>query len=364
MATGSRGPRTVADATRFTANTPHANAKSTPATSARSSGSPNVSSTSSSSPSSSAPSLSSSSASSSSPPSSPASPSSASSHAIPRRAGASVGVGRGGPGTPIHQETMEERVRRLRAAHLAAKQHSVSRMDRVIDNSRRVFDAAHKFTVMGLIGFSGIALLVTVYATADMMMHNRKRRNEFFALQKQLHEDSLEAARLAYMTGTATEQQIALVEDATARAKETGVALPSILSVPQRAAPAAGRESTPESEAGAGNTEGAEGPKAGGITGWLFGGLKKEEVSDDDAVLSPADDRWRTTSTNAAASATATATTSSPTDDVAGALRDKAKVAFEQERENQQNGGPLDQLGQKPATPRADTEGKKKGWLW
>lgn len=55
---------------------------------------------------------------------------------------------------------MEERVRRLRAAHLAAKQHSVSKMDKVIGSSRRLFDAAHKFTVMGLIGFSGMFCFV------------------------------------------------------------------------------------------------------------------------------------------------------------------------------------------------------------
>jgi hypothetical protein len=29
-------------------------------------------------------------------------------------------------------------------------------MDQVIGSSRRFFDAAHKFTVMGLIGFSGM----------------------------------------------------------------------------------------------------------------------------------------------------------------------------------------------------------------
>lgn len=69
--------------------------------------------------------------------------------------GGGGGGGGGGVGASVRQETMEERVRRLRAAHLAAKQHSVSRMDRVIDGSRRLFDAAHKFTVMGLIGFSG-----------------------------------------------------------------------------------------------------------------------------------------------------------------------------------------------------------------
>ncbi|KAI0105300.1 hypothetical protein GGR51DRAFT_198194 [Nemania sp. FL0031] len=325
MATRNSSPRSVADATRFTSNTPHANTKSTPAaTSSRSPRSPNVSS----------------------------------------QTSARRGAGVGGS---IPQETMEERVRRLRAAHLAAKQHSMSRMDQVIGGSRRLFDAAHKFTVMGLIGFSGIALLVTVYATADMMMYNRKRRGEFFKLQKQLKEDSLEAARLAYMTGTASEEQIALVEDATAKAKDAGITLPSILSAPQRAAPAGGREGVTEAAATTAaatatvdhpDTSSAETHKQGGITGWLFGGLKKEEPRYD-AELSASDERWRTTNTSATAHATATPTV----DDVPGALRDKAKAAFEQERDNQRKGGLLDQIGQDAASTTSG-EGKKKGWLW
>ncbi|KAI8628518.1 hypothetical protein F5Y19DRAFT_142680 [Xylariaceae sp. FL1651] len=316
MATRSSGPRSVADATRFTSNTPHVNAKSTPNTTGKTSSSPN-----------------------------------SASRTLLRR---------GGMGPSTTQETMEERVRRLRAAHLAAKQHNVSKMDQVIGSSRRFFDAAHKFTVMGLIGFSGIALLVTVYATADMMMYNRKRRNEFFALQKQLKEDSLEAARLAYMTGTASEEQIALVEDATAKAKQAGIALPSILSVPQPAAPAGGHDATTTTTTTAERTVwpgesmaessmgDAETPKKGGITGWLFSGLKKEETRDDVETLSSSDERWRT------ASATSTG-------DVGGALRDKAKAAFEQERDNQRRGGPLDQVG---LDATQNGEGKKKGWLW
>ncbi|KAJ8107518.1 hypothetical protein ONZ43_g6711 [Nemania bipapillata] len=48
--------------------------------------------------------------------------------------------------------------------------------------------------------------------------------------------------------------------------------------------------------------------------------------------------------------------------DVAGAVHDKAKAAFEQERDNQRKGGPLDQIGQDANTTSGD--GKKKGWLW
>ncbi|KAI0454140.1 hypothetical protein F5B21DRAFT_476762 [Xylaria acuta] len=294
----SGSPRTVADATRFTSNRPHANTKSA--------SSPNVAA---------------------------AQQQQQQQPTLPRR-----------PAIP--QETMEERVRRLRAAHLAAKQHNVSRMDQVIGNSRRLFDAAHKFTVMGLIGFSGIALLVTVYATVDMMMYNRKRRNEFFALQKQLKEDSLEAARLAYMTGTATDEQVALVEDATAKAKEAGIALPSILSAPQSPAPAGGRETTTTATIAVGEEEEETQKKKGGVTRWLFGGLKKE----DDAQT--ADDRWRST----------TATTTQ--ENVGDALRDKAKAAFDTERDNQRRGGPLDQVGLDTAAATESSGKNKKGWLW
>ncbi|KAI1364081.1 hypothetical protein F5Y08DRAFT_307865 [Xylaria arbuscula] len=313
MAAGNSSPRSVADATRFTSNTPHANTKSHSA-SGRPSSSPNVSSS------------------------------------IGRRGGVGAGAGAGGT---VMQETMEERVRRLRAAHLAAKQHNVSQMDRVIGGSRRLFDAAHKFTVMGLIGFSGIALLVTAYATVDMMMYNRKRRSEFFALQKQLKEDSLEAARLAYMTGTASEEQIALVEDATAKAKEAGISLPSILSVPQTAAPAGGRETASATYDSPASDE--ETQKKGGVTGWLFGGLKKEEARDDAETLSTSDERWRTTATTTAG-------------DVGNALRDKAKAAYDHERDTQRRGGPLDQIGLDASTTTTTAsssgEGKKKGWLW
>ncbi|KAI1323094.1 hypothetical protein F5Y16DRAFT_353695 [Xylariaceae sp. FL0255] len=332
--TTTTSPRSVADATRFTSNTPHAAAKSTPL--------PNSSS--------------------SSPSASPSS-----SQPIPRTSARSVplGVRGGGPSVPGsggsggRPETIDERVRRLRAAHLAAKQHDVSRMDRIIGKSRRFFDAAHRFTVMGLIAFSGLALLGSVYAAADMMMYNRKRRDEFFSLQKQLREDSLEAARLAYMTGNATPEQISLVENATEEAKKAGLSLPAILSAPQPAAPVGGREGVVleklrQNAAAAGSEEDeSEGiaaggqKKKGGITGWLFGGLKKEEAryTENDETLSADDKRWRTTTT----------TTTEE-------LRDKAKAAFETERDNQRKGGPLDQVGL--AKNGADETPKKKGWLW
>jgi hypothetical protein len=92
------GPRSVKDATRFTSNIPHATSKSA----------------------------------------SSASPSAASKAA-----------------SRIPGETPEQRVRRLRQAHLAAQRAQVSKTDKVIDGTRRFLDAAHRFTIGGVILFTG-----------------------------------------------------------------------------------------------------------------------------------------------------------------------------------------------------------------
>lgn len=118
-------PRSVADATRFTANTPHAHAKARK---------PVAQSTAS---------------------SSTRGPAAASRTGAPHPPRRPAPVSAGGIGGQ-KPESLDERVRRLRAAHLAARNHEVSRMDKVISSSRRYMDAAHRYTVMGLIGFSGM----------------------------------------------------------------------------------------------------------------------------------------------------------------------------------------------------------------
>lgn len=62
-------------------------------------------------------------------------------------------------GTPrpsrIPGETPEQRVKRLRLAHLAAQKAQISQTDRIIDASRRFFDVAHRWTVGGIVVFTG-----------------------------------------------------------------------------------------------------------------------------------------------------------------------------------------------------------------
>lgn len=98
------GPRSVKDATRFTSTIPHATSKTASAAPA---GRPSAS-------------------------------------AAPN------------PSPRIPGETPEQRVQRLRRAHIAAQKAQVSRTDRVVDVSRRFLDVAHRWTVGGIVVFTGM----------------------------------------------------------------------------------------------------------------------------------------------------------------------------------------------------------------
>jgi hypothetical protein len=180
--------------------------------------------------------------------------------------------------------------------------------------------------------------VVTAYASVDMMIYNRKRRTDFFALQQQLEADSLESARLAYMTGKATDEQIVMVEDAMRKAKEAGTTLPGLLDTAKAAREAATGETALDVPAVAQESE------KKGVSGWLFGGLKKEDTAASTGQLSFSKEE-------AAASGLATIS------EQGKALKQKAKAAFKAEKENQRNGGPLDQVG-------LEAGQKKKGWFW
>lgn len=108
------GPRSVKDATRFTSTIPHATSKAATASTAGA-------------------------------PSSPAAKAAA--KTASQRAARLPG------------ETPEQRVRRLRQAHLAAQQAQISTSDRLIDGSRRVLNVVHRFTVTGVVIFTGTSWL-------------------------------------------------------------------------------------------------------------------------------------------------------------------------------------------------------------
>ncbi|KAK0616762.1 cytochrome oxidase c assembly-domain-containing protein [Immersiella caudata] len=314
----STTPRSVSDATRFTAATPHASSKPFDPRLAR----PTKS-------------------------------------AVPASRIASTGSN-----GPNFTETPEERVARLRAAHRAA-QAQASAVDKVIAGGRRVFDSAHKVVVMGIIGFTGVAFLVTAYTAADMMSYNKKRKAEFIEAQKRMEQDSLEAARLAYLSGKATEEQIALVEEALEREAAAGGApssiftkLPSVLGTPKPIDSGVERVTEavkwPASTPAAGNA-GDKAEKKSGLWAWMTSSLKKNEEGDDVASsqrrlgyesLSEEDDGTGVRDSDLVRAV----------ENKQALLREKAHEAFEKEKENQRTGGPLDRVGLEEEKP------KKKGW--
>lgn len=287
------GPRTVKDATRFTSTIPHATSKSAAAAA-----------------------------------------SGPSSIARPPK-----------PSPRIPGETPEQRVRRLRMAHLAAQQAQVSNLDRFIDSSRRFLDVAHRWTVKGIVIFTAVAGVVSIYSVWDMLRYNKARRAEWVEAQKRLEADSLAAARVAYLKGEATEAQIFLVEEANREAEETGVKLPPLLGpaehrthFEERLKPALHLDSAQKKE------EEATGKGIIGVVSGLFGGSKTEAA--------PAEAQSQTS--NSVLQAVETQ---------ASKVQDKARDVLETEKENQRRGGSLDQLGL-DAGSSSQASGKKSWWPW
>ncbi|OHF00965.1 hypothetical protein CORC01_03793 [Colletotrichum orchidophilum] len=322
------GPRSASDATRFTSTTPHAASKSSPTPSTTAAATPTTTATT----------------------TATAGTTNTSQQLPPKIPGRQPG------------ESPEDRVRRLRAAHEAARKAQTSSVDRVIGGSRRFFDVAHKFTVLGLVGFTAIAGLVSAYSVYDMVTYNKQRRTDFVEAQRKMEDDSLASARLAFINGTATDAQVTLVEEADALARETGVKLPPLLSAPtvttqaekffgtgqQKTLASPGAATTPAfpttSEASA-----APAPQQKSSSWWPFGGSS----SKSDA----AETSWSEEDESSGVRATDLARAVEERKEF---LQDKAKAAFERERENQRRGGPLDQVGLPPQEEKKVAE--KKGW--
>lgn len=151
-----------------------------------------------------------------------------------------------------------------------------------------------------------------------MLRYNRARRAEWIEAQKKFEADELATARIAYLKGDATEEQILLVEEANREAEEKGIKLPSLLSPPEH------RTHFEEHVKSAFEGDQSQGQaaesKGKGILGYIWGG---------------SDSKKSDASSTASASA--------------------VQSAWEQEKENQLNVPALD-------TGSSSSESKKKGW--
>lgn len=197
-----------------------------------------------------------------------------------------------------------------------------------------------------------------------MIVYNRKRKAEFLEAQRRLEASSLEAARLAYMTGKATDEQILLVEEALERDKALSSA--PIFSRPGASPlPTPGQQQQPTvSEAATWPAatpqppQAEEGKKSTGLWAWLTSSLKKSEEGDEPMStqrrlgyesLSEEDDGTGVRDSDLVRAA----------EGRAAALRDAAREAFEREKAAQREGGPLDRVGTETET---QPPAKKSGW--
>lgn len=253
------------------------------------------------------------------------------------------------PKTPrIPGESPEQRVRRLRQAHLAAQKAQISKTDRVIDASRRFFDVAHRWTVGGIVIFTAVAGVVSIYSVWDMLRYNRARREEWVEAQKKLEADELATARLAYIKGEATEEQILLVEEANLAAEAKGTKLPPLLSAPSHRTHF---EEHLQPALEGNKSEDVKKSSGKGIMGLFSNKLERAEEGED---MGSSQQRLGYESL-------------SEEDDSAGmresdltrSIENKARRAWETEKENQRRGGALDQLGLETA---GEAPTPKKPW--
>ncbi|KAB8238613.1 cytochrome oxidase c assembly-domain-containing protein [Aspergillus alliaceus] len=107
-------------------------------------------------------------------------------------------------------ETPKEKVERLRAQARAARlAQSTSRVDTMIDVGRRFANKAHKAMVYTLIAASGICGALTVYSMVSLTLYNRRQRALW--IEKELQ--TLQDAKTAYASGTATSEQLELLKN-------------------------------------------------------------------------------------------------------------------------------------------------------
>ncbi|KAJ4377834.1 hypothetical protein N0V83_000664 [Neocucurbitaria cava] len=108
-------------------------------------------------------------------------------------------------------ETPQQKVKRLREAANRAKMAQVTRWDYMYLYGRMAADAAHRFTVYGLIFATGCVGVLAVFSIGDMIVYNRRKRAIYFAEEERAQARILAAARAAVAEGTASPAQAALV---------------------------------------------------------------------------------------------------------------------------------------------------------
>ncbi|KAK5133395.1 hypothetical protein LTR08_007734 [Meristemomyces frigidus] len=127
-------------------------------------------------------------------------------------------------------ETPQQKIARLRSAVAASRMGKESGLDTAVRIGRVWADRAHRVTAFSLIGLTVVSGAVATAGITDMLLHNRRRRNEWLAEKQAQSARDLADARGAVTMGSATEDQMLLInraraaqEAAEAKASRPGV---------------------------------------------------------------------------------------------------------------------------------------------
>lgn len=108
-------------------------------------------------------------------------------------------------------ETAQQKITRLRAAAALAKRGNESSFDKTVRVGRKWADRAHRVTALGLVGFTVLSAAVATAGITDMLLHNRRRRNEWLAEKQAESARELAIAKQALDQGRASEDQMLLI---------------------------------------------------------------------------------------------------------------------------------------------------------
>lgn len=111
-------------------------------------------------------------------------------------------------------ESPQQKIARLRAAAALAKRGKESTFDKTVRIGRVWADRAHRVTAITLIGFTVVSAVVATAGITDMMLHNRRRRKEWFAEKQAESAREFAVAKQAESHGVATEDQMLLINRA------------------------------------------------------------------------------------------------------------------------------------------------------
>ncbi|KAK4553581.1 hypothetical protein LTR86_009377 [Recurvomyces mirabilis] len=150
-------------------------------------------------------------------------------------------------GSAPTNETAQQKIQRLRSAASAARRGKETTFDTAIRVGRIWADRAHRITAVGLIGLTVVSACVATAGITDMLLHNRRKRNDWLAEQQAKSARDLAEARQAEVRGEVTEDQMLLInrERAAVEAAEVKRLRPGVFKR---------------------------------VGGWLFGDLSKEEL--------------------------------------------------------------------------------------